>query len=183
MSAVYQILDNFLDNNINEDILNWMKGLEWTDGKIRNRSKDGSIRTSKVYFGIEEDFKQSIIEKIVKNIPHIEGYEFQLTMNSDGNFYKPHPDTDINSRNKKILKRKFTLIYYLFNDPKPFLGGDLIIYNKHDTENYDKDNFVTISPKNNSGILFPSEYWHEVTPIQNDESIDNNRFTVNIWLH
>jgi len=183
MHIDHKVFNNFLDKNINEDILNWMFEINWIDGKIRTNSSDNNIRTSKVYYGIEDKFKQEIIKNISKKIQHIKGHEFQLTMNSNGDFYRAHPDTDKLIKNKTISRRKWTLIYYIFNDEKPFDGGDIIIYDKHDTELYDKDNFIKISPENNMSIFFPSDYWHEVTTIKNDGNLTNNRFTINVWLH
>jgi hypothetical protein len=69
----YKILTNFLDKSINEDILKCMFSLKWNDGKIRSRSKDDSIRTSKVSFAIREDFKKEILKNIKEKIQRVNG--------------------------------------------------------------------------------------------------------------
>jgi Rps23 Pro-64 3,4-dihydroxylase Tpa1-like proline 4-hydroxylase len=125
------------------------------------------------------------LKNIKEKIQRVNGSEFQLTMNSNGDFYKPHPDTDKKVKIPKIRQRKFTLVYYVFNEPKSFTGGDLVIYEKTNEEgkDYNENDFITITPENNMLVMFPSEYWHEVKTVNNDGNLTNNRFTINIWIH
>ena len=51
---------------------------------------------------------------------------------------------------------QFTVLIWIYKEPKSFLGGDLIFPRLKET----------IECKNNRMILFPSFYYHQVTPIK-----------------
>lgn len=63
----------------------------------------------------------------------------------NGSYYKPHRDTSL-----------MTAIYYIWDEPKPFEGGDI----------YFGDFKVPI--ENNSLLIFPSITQHEVKPVKGD---------------
>ena len=67
---------------------------------------------------------------------------------ADGQYYNPHCDQSL-----------FTTLVWLYEEPKPFTGGDLIFWE------YDK---YTIPCNNNTGIIFYGSTIHEVPPIKGE---------------
>ncbi len=71
---------------------------------------------------------------------------WMLSRYVDGQYYNAHVDMS-----------QFTLLVWLYREPKPFTGGDLIF---PDYNNY------TIPCNNNTGIIFYGPLRHEVPPIK-----------------
>ncbi|NEO56885.1 MAG: hydroxylase [Okeania sp. SIO3B5] len=107
--------------------------------------------------------------------------EAQLTAHNDGCYYKIHNDAG----SEKTASREITYVYYFYQEPKAFSGGELRIY---DTElkagaAITHDNFQTITPANNSIIFFNSRCRHEVMPVVcPSKAFEHSRFTVNGWI-
>lgn len=105
--------------------------------------------------------------------------EFQVTAHRGGGFFRPHRD------NKTMKDRQISYIYYFYAEPKPFVGGELLLY---DTclapSRFHPSGFSRIEPARNSLVLFPSSYYHEVLPVRcESEAFEDSRFTVNGWVH
>lgn len=110
--------------------------------------------------------------------------ELQLTRHRHNDFFKLHTDNNRLKKNR-ASSRKLTFVYYFFQEPKKFSGGDLLIYDtKAENAAVDKTKFTRIIPKNNSIIFFPPERFHQVT-IVNAEGVEDEftRFTLNGWFH
>ena len=106
--------------------------------------------------------------------------DLQITASSQGDFFKIHNDNGDNKTNH----RKITFVYYFMKQPQSFSGGDLKIYD-YRIENklyVPASTFRTISPVNNSIIIFPSFQLHEVEKVRNNGVFINARFTVNGWI-
>lgn len=111
-----------------------------------------------------DDFGEAVKETF-KNVPGDFFHWFKVTNFSNtivtyyehGHFYKPHIDVS-----------HFTLLIWLYKEPKNFTGGDFGLYHKDDYENP----VEKIELKNNRAVLFPSYYTHGVDKIS---AIDNNR--------
>ena len=107
--------------------------------------------------------------------------EVQLTAHNDGCYYKIHNDAG----SEKTASREITYVYYFYQEPKAFSGGELRIY---DTEfkgggAITHQNYKTITPVNNSIVFFNSRSRHEVMPvICPSQAFENSRFTVNGWI-
>lgn len=107
--------------------------------------------------------------------------ERQITAHNDGNYYKIHNDNG----SETVQNRTISYVYYFYQEPKQFHGGelrvyDLIIENGH---NKHADTFNTVHPRNNSLVLFPSHYWHEVKPVVcGSRLFPDSRFTLNGWI-
>lgn len=107
--------------------------------------------------------------------------EVQLTAHNDGCYYKIHNDAG----SEKTATRELTYVYYFYQEPKAFSGGELRIY---DTELKGKgaithENYKTIRPANNSIVFFNSRCRHEVMPVVCPSKIfEHSRFTVNGWI-
>ncbi|MDR4492885.1 MAG: 2OG-Fe(II) oxygenase [Nitrospirales bacterium] len=107
--------------------------------------------------------------------------EAQLTASNDGDFFKIHKDNG--SRERKA--RELTYVYYFYREPKPFIGGELVIYDgKIENNCYIKaDSYRVIEPRHNSVVFFPSGCWHEVLPIRcPSQAFADSRFTINGWV-
>ena len=107
--------------------------------------------------------------------------EFDLTAHRGGGFYRPHRDTD----HARSGGRLVSFAYYFHREPKGFEGGELLLYDTCTaTDDYRATSFSRIEPLNNSLVLFPSDYYHEVLPVRaKSDAFENARFTVNGWLH
>ena len=107
--------------------------------------------------------------------------EMQMTAHNDGCFYKVHTDAG----SEKTKDRQLTYVYYFYQEPKQFTGGELKIY---DTELQDnnfkqKERSQTVEPRNNRIVFFNSRCKHEVLPITcPSQKFQHSRFTLNGWL-
>ena len=107
--------------------------------------------------------------------------EAQLTGHNDENYYKIHNDNG----SPETATRELTYVYYFYREPKPFSGGELVIYDSKIENNYyvQADSFQTVEPRNNSIVFFLSRYMHEVLPIQcPSRQFADSRFTINGWV-
>ncbi|GGA55713.1 2OG-Fe(II) oxygenase [Okeania sp. KiyG1] len=107
--------------------------------------------------------------------------EAQLTAHNDGCYYKIHNDAG----SEKTASREITYVYYFYQEPKAFSGGELRIYDTElkAGEAITHENFQTITPANNSIIFFNSRCRHEVMPVVcPSKAFEHSRFTVNGWI-
>lgn len=107
--------------------------------------------------------------------------EVQLTAHNDGNYYKLHND----SGSPDTATRELTYVYYFYNEPKPFSGGELLVYDSKIENNFyvAADSFQTVDPRNNSIVFFLSRYMHEVLPVScPSQAFGDSRLTVNGWI-
>ncbi len=111
----------------------------------------------------------------------VENVEAQLTTHNDGNFYKIHNDNG----SSDTANRELTYVYYFYREPKPFSGGELVIYDSKIENNFyvAAESKQAIQPLNNSIVFFLSRYMHEVLPVScPTQSFVDGRFTVNGWV-
>ena len=98
-------------------------------------------------------------------------HEVVVSRYGEGDFYKKHRDTLWDD----ITRRIVTLVYYVNKEPKGFTGGSLDLW--------DSTRKISIEPKNNFAVVFPSFAYHEVEMVRMDtERWDMARFSVNYWL-
>ena len=100
----------------------------------------------------------------------------------DGDCFKRHGDTTELRHKVRIL----TCIYYFSRTPRPFTGGNLLLYGlpKFGGPPDEPQAAVTIEPERDSMIVFPSWINHEVTPVRiASGEWGDSRFTANCWLH
>jgi Rps23 Pro-64 3,4-dihydroxylase Tpa1-like proline 4-hydroxylase len=72
----------------------------------------------------------------------------------NGDYYLSHKDSS-----------EYTFVYWLFNEPKQFSGGDFIL----------NDIDYRVEVKNNMGILFPSNALHTVEMVEMEDKTPYNR--------
>lgn len=107
--------------------------------------------------------------------------EMQLTVHSDGCYYKVHND----SGSPETITRELTYVYYVHSEPAQFSGGELRLYqtDPHDGRLLDRKRFKTVTPQNNRLVLFNSRCQHEVMPVRcSSKAFETSRFTFNGWL-
>ncbi|NJL99548.1 MAG: hypothetical protein HC924_12465 [Synechococcaceae cyanobacterium SM2_3_2] len=107
--------------------------------------------------------------------------EAQLTMHNHDNYYKIHND----NASAETATRRLTYVYYYYRDPQGFAGGKLRFYNRVQSQVNlpGEEHFVDIEPYNNSLILFPSQYMHEVMRVEcESRAFQDSRFTINGWV-
>ena len=108
--------------------------------------------------------------------------EPQLTASNDGDFFKIHND----NTHANAPSRQITFVYFFHREPKPFSGGELLIYDWRMHDGYPIPAGVrsTIVPQQNEVVFFPSVCLHEVCRVAcANGAFCDSRFTLNGWIH
>ena len=141
---------------------------ERKDGSTYSEFLDNDRRQSGLQKpeGIEEILKPSL-ERTLNSLggelsmplESIRTMRFSLVFSQDGDHANVHRDD--------AGRGGLTCVYYLTRTPKPFEGGELLLF---DTDNlarsWDTNRFTTVHPVNNRLVVFPSYGYHQVTPIR-----------------
>jgi len=157
-------------------------------------ASDPSYRKSRVLYELGE-FGTLIKDRLIDLLPDVisafnrEAFplskiDTQITASNDGDFFKVHQDNS-SMEPLDIYLRELSYVYYFHSEPKGFSGGQLRIYDSEngEVEHADKRRARTITPRQNTLVLFPSSYDHEVLPVKCPTAkFRNSRFTVNGWL-
>jgi len=105
----------------------------------------------------QDKFKNTNLHKKIESVSNIynqfkeTNYDTTIVSYYQNNdFYKSHNDLT-----------KYTILIWVYKEPKQFTGGDLIL----------TDLKKTIECKNNRLVLFPSFLFHEVTKIKSKKKI------------
>ena len=187
----YALIDNFLPANQVDDLLRYSINKQPEFEPTTNSASDPNYRRS-FFLPYFPEFSELIIKMIWKITPQIithlgihhfaiEQIESQMTALNHGNYYKIHNDSGSPDTAKRIL----TYVYYYHREPKPFTGGELIIYDSKIENGYSvaASSFKKIEPKNNTIVFFPSYCMHEVLPVNcPSEYFTDSRFTINGWV-
>ncbi|WP_338863133.1 2OG-Fe(II) oxygenase [Myxococcus stipitatus] len=152
---------------------------------------DYSRRRSRVLFEFEP-WQSLLTRRVLAAVPFVlarlgrESFpvsrvEAQLTASNDGEFFRPHND----NTHERVRRREITFVYYFFTEPKPFNGGELRLYDGPPLPSgQTPPSFVSITPRQNQVVFFPSNTMHEVrTTYVPSRSFAHSRFTVNGWVH
>ena len=76
-----------------------------------------------------------------------------------------HPDGGFGTRHRD-LSSALAGICYFHRDPRPFSGGDLLLYETEvETGRYGASEFSRVEPAAGSIVFYPGHYVHEVTPV------------------
>ncbi len=104
--------------------------------------------------------------------------EYVLSRYGKCDFYGSHQDTIRSTDNPtvEVTKRIVTVVFYLNTEPEQFTGGELTLY--------EKGKEVTVKPKHNRAVVFPSFTYHKVKNVQlpDDAPFSAGRFSINHWL-
>ncbi|TAD79465.1 MAG: hydroxylase [Oscillatoriales cyanobacterium] len=107
--------------------------------------------------------------------------EMQLTAHNDGCFYKIHND----SGSPETITRVLTYVYYFYQEPKQFSGGELRLYETdlNGSMVTESDRSHIVEPLNNRIVFFDSRCKHEVLPVRcPSQQFADSRFTLNGWI-
>ncbi|AFY71569.1 Prolyl 4-hydroxylase alpha subunit [Thalassoporum mexicanum PCC 7367] len=192
LPSYYALIDNFLPQPQLDRLLAYVAEKQDQFQPTTNSAKDPGYRKSLILYNFPE-FSGLIRDRIRQIMPgvlnflriptfEIANIEAQLTMHGDGNFYKIHNDNG----SPETASRVLTYVYYFFNQPKVFQGGDLLIYDSKVENGYyvAAKSHKQIQPRSNSIVFFLSRYLHEVLPVScSSRKFIDGRFTINGWIH
>ena len=157
-------------------------------------ASDTSYRKSMVLYDLGE-YTSLIQDRLYALLPEVlaaferkafpvSHFDIQVTASNDGDFFKVHQDNS-SVEPLDIPRREISYVYYFHSEPKAFTGGQLKLYNSQNGEvqHSKKRSAETITPRQNTVVLFPSGYDHEVLPVRcPSRKFINSRFTVNGWI-
>ena len=110
----------------------------------------------------------------------VERIETTVTVHLHGGFFAAHRD---GSRRGTPRRNRFvSYICYFHRAPRPFAGGDLLLHDAGRAGGGAAGAFSRIEPLLDSIVFFPSDCWHEITPVACGADFGDGRFTVNGWV-
>ncbi|MGA9381687.1 MAG: 2OG-Fe(II) oxygenase [Phormidium sp.] len=194
LTSPFVQIDNFLSETEKSQLISYSleKQSAFVDtAPLTNTSYHPDHRKSLVLYEFPE-INEIFLGRLIKAIPFvlsklgmelfpISRIEVQLTAHNDNNYFRLHNDNGT----PETASRELTYSYYFYREPKPFSGGELLIYNRQilNPSHYPSDNFQTIVPRNNSIVFFPSICYHEVLPVTCvSQAFADSRFTINGWV-
>jgi Rps23 Pro-64 3,4-dihydroxylase Tpa1-like proline 4-hydroxylase len=191
LNSEYLQIDHFLTSEEHQQLLDYV--IAQADQFVPTSTFTGeqNYRESVVLYSFPE-YEKLLTQRIRAVLPDVleqfgispfqaSQIEAQLTAHNDGNYYKVHNDNG----SPDTASRELTYVYYFHREPKPFSGGELVIYDSKIQNNYyvQADTFKQVEPRNNSIVFFLSRYMHEVRPIHcPSRRFADSRFTVNGWV-
>ena len=157
-------------------------------------ANDPTYRKSRVLYELGE-YGSLIEERLMALLPDalrlfnqepfpISHIDTQITASNDGDFFKVHQDNSM-VEPLDIPRRQISFVHYFNSEPKAFSGGQLRFYDSEDgeMESSEEKSIRTITPSQNTLVLFPSSYSHEVLPVRcPTRKFANSRFTANGWF-
>lgn len=109
-------------------------------------------------------------------------FELELAAHNDGDFFARHLDTRIGSDAAGKSARLLSAVYYFFQEPKTFSGGELRLFKLGPAA--DRSSHQDITPLTNMLLAFPSWAAHEVLPVRcPSKKFVDSRFAINCWVH
>src|SRR5437763_17118827 len=94
----------------------------------------------------------------------IRGIEAQITASNDRDFFK----SDNDNTHADAPSREITFVYFFHREPRPFTGGELVIYDSQIADGVVSPGRVRrrITPEQNQAVFFPSSCLHEILPVR-----------------
>ncbi len=201
--APFLYIEDFLTDSELQSI--W--SMEKLDEKYFSHSTVSAYCENKEKDEINDDYRKSLtlyrdrlesisgwfLEKITSKLPDVWPYvqlspfkpsriEMQLTRHGNNEFFKIHQDSD--SDDKRLRNRTLTYVYYFHKEPKCFEGGEILFFDTNTKENDLNNRYTKLTPKNNSIIFFPSNFFHQVTTVHmKKDEFKDGRFAIHGWLH
>jgi len=185
------VIDNFLSSNLVPELLSHTieheKKFRMANVGSNNPEYISDRRLTHVCFEMGA-FKAYFLDYIIDNLIHfktllnipdfnLDKIEIKITNHLNGGFFQPHAD------NKAMFgdsKRVVSWLYYFHQNPKAFEGGELLAFDSNiDLQEYNAYKFTKIDPINNRLVVFPSCFYHAVTPtLLADNQFSNGRMAV-----
>ena len=104
--------------------------------------------------------------------------DVNVTVHLHGGFYAAHRDRGLGSTRHRLV----SYVCYFHRVPRPFAGGDLLLHDAVPAGGGPAGAFSRIEPLCGSIVFFPSDCWHEITPVACGAEFGDGRFTVNGWI-
>jgi Rps23 Pro-64 3,4-dihydroxylase Tpa1-like proline 4-hydroxylase len=118
------------------------------------------------------------------DLPAFEFGEFEVVVRAyqDGHFFKIHRDAPLGSRYES---RAVNFVYYFHRTPKPYTGGDLLLFDTDvEADSFASTRFTRIRPVDNAIVVFPCNFYHCVVPVRcPSPAFADSRFVINGHLH
>jgi Rps23 Pro-64 3,4-dihydroxylase Tpa1-like proline 4-hydroxylase len=157
-------------------------------------TNDPSYRKSRVLYDLGE-YGPLIQQRVLSMLPdalklfnrepfELSHIDIQVTASNDRDFFKVHNDNGHNDP-PDVSRREISFVHYFNSEPKAFTGGHLRFYDSQDglIESSGDRRVRTIIPRQNTLVLFPSSYSHEVLPVSCPTGkFAHSRFTANGWF-
>lgn len=107
-------------------------------------------------------------------------YEYELNAQFNGAFFERHIDSDFGpAAAARTSDRVISAVYYFSRETARHTGGELELFAFNGTEPA-----VSIAPKRNRLVVFPSFAWHQVAQVSaRDDGLANARLSINCWIH
>ena len=108
---------------------------------------------------------------VLDDICSATAHEMVVSRYGNCDFYGQHRDT----RYDHIQRRRCTIVYYVNRQPERFTGGAITFA--------EDDQKLTVTPKHNRAVVFPSHLLHEVEKVRlESEAWADGRFSINYWM-
>ena len=161
-------------------------GSDTPNGELKRETRHALVATRKDFVEMLPWFLPKLTaaaEGALARLPvrDLESYKVELEMTAHGNdgFFQVHRDGSMAA----CSGRRLSYVYYFHRQPRPFRGGDLLLYDTdRQAGNFEMGVFTRIEPLRNSIVFFPSDCFHEITPVSGAEEFGDARFTVNGWF-
>jgi SM-20-related protein len=123
------------------------------------------------------------LPRILRALDHpvfeVKEIDTQITASNDGDYFRMHND----NTHADWPSREITYVYFFHREPKPFQGGELVLYGTP-AEGQAPRERRRVVPQQNAIIFFQSSTLHEILPLRcTSWTFEACRFTVNGWLH
>jgi len=196
--APHHIVPSFLGQRGVEQLLAYCTGNEagFSDASIGDGKEalvDGQFRRSRsltrpddFIYAVHAEFRrrlESLLPTITTALklspfnPTV--YEMELVAHNDGAFFARHIDTFTGAADLPPTQRMISAVYYFFDTPKRFGGGELRLYPVLGGGT----RWVDIEPVCDTLVCFPSFAPHEVMPIACPSGqFAHSRFAINTWI-
>lgn len=163
------VLDNFFPENLNADVQEYFKTVEWMYGtkSIQTMFRDSLPHWSKYFFQAEDlqigvsaseaTISAEPIQRLYECLkPHLPPGCKLLRCYANGQTY----GTDSKLHSDDSRANTFTLLFYPMKTWQSDWAGETVFWNRQTLE-ID----TSIHPKSNRLLIFPAPYWHGARPI------------------
>ena len=123
-----------------------------------------------------------LMKKLGRPLVPLSVIESQLTASNDGHYFKGHQDSGTETT---TATRLLSFVYYFHREPKGYAGGDLRLFDTVEQagQQWPGSSFIEVEPRANRLVVFPSETFHELTPIRcSSREFADSRFAVTTWF-
>jgi len=198
VAAPHHLFPGFLGRRGVEQLLAYCTGNEgaFSEASVGDGKQalvDGQLRRSRsltkpdnFIYAVHAEFRRRLEHllpaitaalKLTTFVPTV--YEMELVAHNDGAFFARHIDTFTGSGDLPPTQRMISAVYYFFDTPRRFSGGELRLYPVLGGAT----SWVDIEPVCDTLVCFPSFAPHEVLPIACPSGqFAHSRFAINTWI-